>query len=64
MKVRDEALELIWYFYHRLEHTFNEEYSKKDWEISKMCAVKVAEELIKVTASAHYYKLKQEILNL
>jgi hypothetical protein len=61
---RDEALSLVWYFYHRLEHTLNDEYDKHSWKISKMCATKVAEELIKVTASKHHYEVKQEIEHL
>lgn len=64
MTTRDEALDLVWYFYHRLEHTLNDEYDKHSWKISKMCAAKVVEELIKVTGSAHHYRVKQEIEKL
>jgi hypothetical protein len=64
MEPKEEALNLVWYFYHRLEHTLNDEYDKHGWIISKMCAMKVVDELTKATASKYHYNIKHEIQKL
>jgi hypothetical protein len=45
----EKAGELFYYFYNRLEHTFSDNYDKHSAELCKMCALKVVEEVLKVT---------------
>lgn len=39
MTPREKAKEMVWGYYHRIEHTISDEYAKVDWEISKQCAL-------------------------
>lgn len=39
MTPKEEAEGLVWEYYNTLEHTISDEYSKKDWEIAKQCAL-------------------------
>jgi len=47
MTPKEQASELTWKFYNRLEHTISDEYSHMDYEISKECALIATDELIK-----------------
>lgn len=40
---KEKAEQLVWHFYSKLEHTFNDEYSKYDWNISIRCAMDVVD---------------------
>lgn len=39
MTVQEKSKELVWKYYHNIEHTISNEYSDKDWEIAKQCAL-------------------------
>lgn len=54
-EVKAKAGELFYYFYNRLEHTFSEEYEKHAKEFCKMCAIKVAEEVLENGPSRRYW---------
>lgn len=55
-----KAGELFYYFYNRLEHKLSDEYDLHGTEISKMCALKVVEEVLKV---ASFYNDTQPEVN-
>jgi hypothetical protein len=40
-----KAEQLVWDFYNLTEHTLSEEYSTKEWEIAKIYALKVVDEI-------------------
>lgn len=61
---KEKAVELVYWFYNRLEHTFNEEYDKHSWKTCKMCASKIADEMIEETRSKYWYNVKHEIEKL
>lgn len=56
----EKAGELFYYFYNRLEHKLSDEYDLHGTEISKMCALKVVEEVLKV---ASFYNDTQPEVN-
>jgi hypothetical protein len=41
----ERATDLVWSFYFKLEHTFNDEYSINDWNICVSCAKDVVKEI-------------------
>lgn len=45
MSPKEKANELVWHFYHNLEHTFNDDYTFHDWDIAQSCAIKVVDEI-------------------
>ena len=49
MTPKEKALELVWKYYNILEHTISDEYSKKDWDIAKQCALIAVDLLISET---------------
>lgn len=71
MTPKDKAIELVWKYYHNIEHTISNEYASKDWEIAKQCALIAVDEIIKleqarlIVGSHNYYdyyvEVKQEI---
>jgi hypothetical protein len=40
------AKDLVWKFYHQIEHAISDEYAKEDWEIAKQCAIIAINEII------------------
>jgi hypothetical protein len=42
---KEKSIDLVWSFYHKLEHTFNDDYSKNDWDICVSCAKDVVKEI-------------------
>jgi hypothetical protein len=48
MKPIDKASELVWKYYHNIEHTISNEYASKDWEIAKQCALISVNEILKL----------------
>jgi len=74
MTVQEKSKELVWKYYHNIEHTISNEYSDKDWEIAKQCALIAVDEIIKleqarlIVGSHNYYdyyvEVKQEIEKL
>jgi hypothetical protein len=38
MTPEEKAVDLVWSFYGKLEHTLNDEYSKNDWNLCVSCA--------------------------
>lgn len=36
---KEMATQLMYDFYHRIEHTLSEEYSKHEWDVVKECAL-------------------------
>ena len=62
---KNKASELVYQFYHRIEHKLSEEYSKFDWDISKELALLTVNELIKYSNEPSYWeRVKAEINNL
>jgi len=70
---KEKAKELVWKFYNNIEHTISDEYSDKDWEIAKQCALIAVDELIKswdkdlyenCGASEYWQEVKEELLKL
>ena len=49
MTVQEKSKELVWKYYHNIEHTISNEYSDKDWEIAKQCALIAVEEILSET---------------
>jgi hypothetical protein len=45
---KEKAEELVWKFYHNIEHTISNEYAGKDWEIAKQCAILSVDEILKL----------------
>lgn len=43
---QEKAKDLVWKYYHKLEHTISDEYSKVDWEIAKECAIIAVDEIL------------------
>jgi|LakMenE01Jun11ns_1017448.scaffolds.fasta_scaffold7283986_1 hypothetical protein len=39
MKPIEKAEEIVWKYYHNIEHAISNEYADKDWEIAKQCAL-------------------------
>lgn len=63
MTPKEKAVDLTYWFYHRLEHTLNDEYDIHGWKISKMCAIKSVDEIIKelteeISPSVHGFRHK------
>lgn len=46
MTPKDKAVELVWKYYHNIEHTISNEYASKDWEIAKQYALIAVDEII------------------
>ena len=46
LTAKEKALELWWKYYHRIEHTLSEEYSKHVNFIVKQCAILAVEEVL------------------
>ena len=46
MTPKEKAKELVWKYYHQIEHTMSNEYSDKCWELSKQCALIAVDEMI------------------
>lgn len=46
MTVQEKSKELVWKYYHNIEHTISNEYSDKDWEIAKQCALIAIDEIL------------------
>jgi hypothetical protein len=70
---KEKASELVWKYYHNIEHTISNEYASKDWEIAKQCAliaVEFSREFITGDLSERFDKtmylleIKEEILKL
>jgi hypothetical protein len=51
MTPKEKAKELVWKYYHNIEHTISNEYADKDWEIAKQCALIAQENLLDKLAS-------------
>ena len=51
---QEKAKELVWKYYHKLEHTISDEYSKVDWEIAKECAIIAVDEILDYTKKARF----------
>lgn len=43
---KERAEQITWSFYHKLEHTLNEEYSKNDWNLCVSCAKDIVKEIM------------------
>lgn len=43
---KEYAKDLVWKYYHILEHTISNEYSKVDWQIAKQCALIAVDEIL------------------
>ena len=66
MTPKEKALELWWKYYHRIEHTFSEEYSPHESFIVKQCALIAVDEIIWLLNNNqididYYQEVKQEI---
>jgi hypothetical protein len=70
---KEKAIELVWKFYHNIEHTISNEYASEDWEIAKQCAliaVELSHEFITGDLSERFDKtmylleIKEEIEKL
>lgn len=48
---KEKAKELVWKYYHNIEHTISNEYADKDWEIAKQCALIAVDEMIEALFS-------------
>ena len=48
MTPKEKAKELVWKYYHQIEHTMSNEYSDKCWELSKQCALIAVDEMIEI----------------
>jgi len=46
MTIQEKSKELVWKFYHNIEHTISNEYSDKDWEIAKQCSLIAVDEIL------------------
>ena len=46
MTPKEKAKELVWKYYHQIEHTMSNEYSDKCWELSKQCTLIAVDEII------------------
>jgi hypothetical protein len=78
MTPKEKAEELAWKYYHILEHTFSDEYSKVDYKIAKQCALIAINMIIEYLQHKwetigfaeylmdmnEYIEVKQEIENL
>ena len=49
MTPKEEAEALVWQYYNILEHTISDQYSKKDWEIAKQCAMIAVNRILEAT---------------
>ena len=47
MTPKEKAKELVWKYYHQIEHTMSNEYSDKCWELSKQCLLIAVNEILK-----------------
>jgi hypothetical protein len=57
MTPTQKAKKLVWKYYHILEHTISNEYSKHAWEIAKQCALIAVNEIMNIT---HFDKYSDE----
>ncbi len=67
MTPKDKAIELVWKYYHNIEHTISNEYASKDWEIAKQCALIAIDEIIRVLQDEqdwYWPEVKEEIEKL
>lgn len=51
---KEYAKDLVWKYYHILEHIISNEYSKVDWQIAKQCALICINELLEYTKEARF----------
>ena len=62
MTPKDKAVELVWKYYHNIEHTISDEYASKDWEIAKQCAIIAVDEILNIyqikNAAFEFYELR------
>jgi hypothetical protein len=64
---KEKSKELVWKYYHNIEHTISNEYSYKDWEIAKQCALIAVDECLKTCVYSminYWQEVKQEIEKL
>ena len=61
---KEKALKLWWKYYHIIEHTLSDEYSKQESFIVKQCALITVNELIKETGAKYWYDVKHELEQL
>lgn len=64
---QEKAKELVWKYYHKLEHTISDEYSKVDWEIAKECAIIAVDEYLLWSNNDnidYWQEIKKEIQQL
>ena len=47
MTPKEKAKELVWKYYHQIEHTMSNEYSDKCWKLSKQCLLIAVNEILK-----------------
>lgn len=68
-----KASELVWSFYHRIEHVISDEYINSDFEIAKQCAIYCCDEIersavqfisTKAYWSAYWDEVRQMIVKL
>jgi hypothetical protein len=68
MTVQEKSKELVWKYYHNIEHTISDEYSDKDWEIAKQCSIIAVDYLMKesktMTSLDYWFNVKTEIQKL
>jgi hypothetical protein len=48
-----KAKELVWKFYHNIEHAISDEYADKDWEIAKQCALIAVDEILNLLINVY-----------
>jgi len=48
MTPKEKAEQLTWKYYHNIEHTISDEYSNKDFEISKQCVIIAVDEILEI----------------
>jgi len=62
MTPKDKAIELVWKYYHNIEHTISNEYASKDWEIAKLCALIAVDEILNIyqikNAAFEFYEVR------
>lgn len=51
MTIQEKSKELVWKYYHNIEHTISNEYASKDWEIAKQCALIAVDDIIEALFS-------------
>jgi hypothetical protein len=68
MTAQEKSKELVWKYYHNIEHTISNEYANKDWDIAKQCALIAVDYLMKesetMTSLDYWFNVKTEIQKL